>query len=221
MNGHIESQPRRRRLRDNIIRGLGALLLLVAAVLVMIYGNKLLSSPKESSADQPLDAPPATIEEVRAIGRLEPLDNTVNGLSQGEMARDFTLPDLDGNDITLSHFLGQPVIINIWATWCAPCRIEMPELEEALHRYEDDNLVILALNFDETAEQVNEFFNVEMKLSFTPLLDDGAVIDAYDDLGVLPTTFFIDPSGMIVAVHRGPMTGAQIDQYMAAVLATS
>lgn len=142
-----------------------------------------------------------------------------SGLLVGDQAYNFTLDDLDSNPVSLADFRGQPVIVNFWATWCAPCRIEMPELQEAYEKYKDDGLVILALNQDEPADVAHSFFYDEMDLTFTPLLDEGsAIATSYSSFGVLPSTFFIDSDGVVQAIHRGPVTLGQIEDYLAEML---
>ncbi len=141
-------------------------------------------------------------------------------LAVGDEAYDFNLSDLEGKPVRLADFRGQPVIINFWATWCAPCRIEMPALQEAFDTFQDDELVILALNQDETAEVASEFFYDEMGLTFTPLLDEGSAISTeYGSFGVLPSTYFVDVTGVVTAIHRGPLTMNQIENYLAGMLA--
>lgn len=151
-------------------------------------------------------------------------DNSVSQnrgpLAVGDTAYDFSLQDLDGNTHTLSDLRGQPVIINFWATWCAPCRIEMPELQAAFERYEDDGLVILALDNDESPDAVRSFFYDEMDLTFTPLLDDGADVSDQYSVFNFPSTYFINAEGKVTAIHLGPMVESQIDGYMANTLPT-
>ena len=148
------------------------------------------------------------------------LPNNTDPLDVGSLAYDFTLQDLDGNSHTLSDFRGRPVIINFWATWCAPCRIEMPELQAAYERYQDAGLVILALDNDESPDAVRSFFYDEMDLTFTPLLDDGADVANLYSVFNFPSTYFVNADGKITAVHRGPMLESQIDGYMADTLVT-
>lgn len=132
----------------------------------------------------------------------------------GQQAPNFTLADLEGNEVSLADFEGRPVIINFWATWCGPCRIEMPELQETYEERQEEGLAILAVNMEETPEMVRRFFYDDLRLTFTPLLDrDGDVTDLYGVFN-LPTTYFVNPEGTIAAVHRGPLTGSQIDSYL-------
>lgn len=142
-------------------------------------------------------------------------------LTVGQPAPNFTLTDLNGNSHTLSALAGQPVIINFWATWCLPCRIEMPELQTTHEQYAEQGLVILALNQEEDPETVRRYFYDEMDLTFTPLLDErGDVSRLYTAFG-FPTTFFVNEAGMITAVHRGPLTQEQIEIYLAETIPAS
>lgn len=133
----------------------------------------------------------------------------------GSEAPGFVLADLAGNPVSLADFRGQPVIINFWATWCAPCRIEMPELQAAYEQYQADGLVILAVNREEDLATVQAYFVDEMGLTFTALLDEQAFAANVYNVFNMPTTYFVDPAGMVTAVHRGPMTKGQIDGYLA------
>ena len=91
----------------------------------------------------------------------------------------------------------------------------MPELQEAFDNYQDEGLIILALDQDEPVDRAREFFYDEMDLSFIPLLDDNsAVSTAYSSLNVLPTTYLLDPDGIVSAIHRGPLTMGQIERYL-------
>lgn len=139
----------------------------------------------------------------------------------GDTAVNFTLIDLDGNEVSLSDHAGQPIVLNFWASWCAPCRIEMPELQALHDDNQDVGLVILALNQAESADVARDFFIDEMELTFTnPLLDsEVSVADMY---GVrnLPTTVFISADGEITAVHRGPAVQSQFEGYLAQTIET-
>ncbi len=136
-------------------------------------------------------------------------------LQVGDLPYEFILQDLEGNTVRLSDFIGQPVLINFWATWCGPCRIEMPELQAAFEEYKEDGLVILALDQDESADAVKEFFFDEFDLSFTPLLDDDKLTaENYGTFGSLPSSFFVNENGEVTAIHRGPMVREQIEDYL-------
>ncbi len=124
---------------------------------------------------------------------------------------DFELPALDGESQRLSDYRGQWVVVNFWATWCKPCRKEIPDLSE-LHDSRDD-VTVLGLAFEDTEPADFEAFLESYPASY-PIL----VVDVYDppaDLGpprVLPTTHLIDGSGALVETWLGPVTSEMITE---------
>jgi len=196
--------------------------LLGAALSLLLFGGDLL--PQDSDSGEISDDSPLLdqVSELSSIGGGDtaspPRALKSEPLSIGDKAHAFTLSDLDGNLVSLSDFKGKPVIVNLWATWCAPCRIEMPVFQQAYERFQDDGLVILALDQDETLETVRNYFYNEMDLTFTPLLDEGSVVaSAYGSYNVLPSTFFIDSQGLVTEIHRGPVTLNKIEGVLAAM----
>lgn len=180
---------------------IGGLLILVAAAAALIFGDALFGGEA--------DAPETAVSDVT-------LPTGGGPVVVGDTAIDFTLTNLDGEEVALSDHLGQPIIINFWASWCGPCRIEMPELQALHDDFADDGLVILALNQEESGEVAADFFFDEMGLTFTnPLLDAEAEVAA--DYGVrnLPSTYFIAADGTVTAVHRGPAVKSQFEAYLA------
>ena len=124
-------------------------------------------------------------------------------------APDFTLTDLNGNRVSLSQFLGQPVVINFWATWCPPCRVEIPHLIEAYER-EQGQVVFLAISLDEPESVVRGFVE-EQGMPFTILLDDGGKVAATYRVNSIPVTLFISRDGMITARYVGQMSPSKIE----------
>jgi len=137
-------------------------------------------------------------------------------LQVGDRPYEFALKDLDGETVTLSRFIGRPVLINFWATWCGPCRIEMPEMQSVFEDYgESEGFLILALDQDESAADVGAPFD-ELDLTFQPLLDeDNETARSYGLQGTLPASVFINPEGEVTVIHRGVMTRGQIDDFLA------
>jgi cytochrome c biogenesis protein CcmG/thiol:disulfide interchange protein DsbE len=123
----------------------------------------------------------------------------------GFLAPDFTLATLDGQTTTLSQLRGRPVIINFWASWCPPCRKEMPALEKIYKDYKDQGLVILAVNSSnqDTRENAANFVTQNDLTFLIPLDETGEVNHVYQ-VQSLPTTFFVDANGII----GGPMAEA-------------
>ncbi len=131
----------------------------------------------------------------------------------GSVAPDFELPDVNGEMVRLSDFAGRPVILNFWATWCAPCRVEMPALQEAQAEFGDDGPVVLTINQEETAERVTEFFD-EIGLTLPALLDAEAEVGLAYSAIFLPTTVIVGPDGIVSAVHRGIISREELDGYL-------
>ena len=126
----------------------------------------------------------------------------------GALAPDFLLELAAGGETRLSAYRGQPVVLNFWATWCKPCRQEMPQFVQAYDKYKDDGLVIIGLNMQEGRSVIQPFAE-EYGMDFPVLIDrDGEVGDEYRLLG-LPTTYFIGADGVIKSVFTGPLTDEQ------------
>jgi thiol-disulfide isomerase/thioredoxin len=123
-----------------------------------------------------------------------------------ETAPDFTLTTLDGVAVSLSSLRGKPVLVNFWATWCPPCRAEMPDLDEVGREQAGTGLTIVAVNLQEEPAQVGGYLRTLGVTGVLPLLDrDGAVFKQYRVSG-LPTTVSIDRSGTVRDIHVGPLT---------------
>lgn len=194
------------------------MVLLGMAFAVLLFGNSLFGRQAPTSDEPILSQVPAFELSTPIVADIK--TNSGAGVKAGDIAPNFVLNDLEGNPVSLTDFRGRPVIVNFWASWCAPCKVEMPELQAAYEEYEDDGLVILALNQDEPAGTARDFFYEEMELTFTPLLDEHNVVSGlYSSLDVLPMTYFIDREGVVTAVQLGPVTSEQIDDYMKQVAA--
>ena len=114
----------------------------------------------------------------------------------GKLAPDFQLQNLDGQSVSLSDFIGKPVLINFWATWCPPCRAEMPHLQEISDEWSDKGLVLLAVNVGDSPSKVEKFMQ-DNNLSLPVLLDPKETIVQKYYIRALPTTFFIDTEGVV------------------------
>jgi len=125
-------------------------------------------------------------------------------------APDFTLQTLDGTTVTLSELKGQVALINIWATWCPPCRAEMPTIQATYEQYRDQGFTVLAVDLQEEPSRVAAFME-RYQLTFPALLDvDGKVSSDYRAYA-LPSSFFVDRDGRIRAVYRGPVPRSVLD----------
>jgi peroxiredoxin len=136
----------------------------------------------------------------------------------GGPAPEFALPDLGGQTVRLGDFKGRPVVINFWATWCAPCREEMPLLQEAYERYRERGLVVIAINMEEPESVVRRWVE-QGGFTLTFVRDaDGTQVKRYNVTSA-PTTYFVDSAGVIRDVKLGAVTRADLDGKVAALLA--
>ncbi len=128
----------------------------------------------------------------------------------GAPAPDFELTDLDGNAVRLSDYRGKAVLVNFWATWCGPCKAEMPLLQDRYTTLRDSGLVILAVNIGEDEALIRPYVE-DLGLDFAIVLDpELAVNDEYRVLGY-PTTITVDREGNVVDVHVGAWLDEQLD----------
>lgn len=144
---------------------------------------------------------------------IEPL----RGNPVGQRAPDFTLPALDGTSYTLSDIHDRPVLINFWATWCGPCRTEMPVIEDAYQAHKAQGLIVLAIDVEENSE-VAEVFAGWLGITF-PVLDDATgVVSRRYRVSALPTSFFVDGDRVVRAWQAGAMNEAALDRHLATIL---
>jgi peroxiredoxin len=116
---------------------------------------------------------------------------------------DFTLPDLQGNAVSLSNLRGKVVLLNFWATWCYPCRIEMPSMQALYQDYRDQGFTILAISSDVKGEDVVAPFVAEYGLTFPVLLDPGNVVGTRLRVPGIPMSYLLDKHGRIAGTEIG------------------
>lgn len=137
----------------------------------------------------------------------------INPNSMKVSALDFKLKDLNGKEVSLSQFKGKRVFLNFWATWCPPCKAEMPEIEAIFKETKDSDLVILAVNIGEDKSTVKSFMD-KNKYNFSVLLDTDNSIATKYNIQSIPTSFFIDKDGVVVSRHIGTMNKTQMETYI-------
>ncbi|HEX9991220.1 MAG TPA: redoxin domain-containing protein [Chloroflexia bacterium] len=145
------------------------------------------------------------------------------GARVGALAPDFTLVDaLTGESVSLASLKGKPVWINFWATWCPPCRQEMPQMQQFYEKYHAQGLAIVGVNVQESDSQVQQYVK-EGAYTWTFVLDpEGTTTDRYL-IGGLPSHFFIDAEGVVQAVHMGGLENmaghkAPVEEYLAKIM---
>jgi len=139
---------------------------------------------------------------------------------EGFLAPDFTLELLGGGDVTLSELRGKGVVINLWASWCPPCRAEMPAIQRVYEKTRERGLEVLAVNttFQDSEPAAADFIQ-ELGLTFPVPLDRSGAVSRQYQLRALPSTFFVDREGIIRKVTiGGPMSEATIQTAVEEIL---
>ena len=145
----------------------------------------------------------------------------------GSLAPDFEISDFDGSRQRLSDYRGKPVLLNFWATWCIPCQIELPEMQELLDRHKDE-LAIITVNRAEPLDRAENFFrnieklNGEPGISFTVdgMDPDDTLYNEYRGLG-MPVSVFIDANGKVVKVFNGLIDLSIMEESLAEAVASA
>jgi thiol-disulfide isomerase/thioredoxin len=134
----------------------------------------------------------------------------------------FTLRDVTGRDVTLSSLKGKVVLLDFWATWCGPCKIEIPWFIEFQNKYAKDGLQVVGVSVDDTIDKLKPFV-AEMKMNYPILqgLGHDEVQDAYGPIWGIPVTVMISRDGKICAKHTGMSTKAAFEQEIKALLASA
>lgn len=142
---------------------------------------------------------------------IEAEENEIVGIKRGNIAPDFQLETLEGETVTLSDFRGEKIMVNFWASWCPPCRAEMPDMQKVYEKY-DATILAINLTSTETSEKDVKSFVDEFGLTFPILLDRN--IEVADIYGIqpVPTSFFIDRQGRIANIVIGPMNEDRLVQ---------
>jgi len=137
----------------------------------------------------------------------------INQNSIKTKAPDFKLKDLDGNELSFNNLRGKKVFLNFWATWCPPCKAEMPEIEKLYQETKNSDLVIVTIEIGEPLSDVKAFIG-NNNYNFKVLLDSNQSVAAQYGISAIPTSFFIDKEGNIISKHTGPMNTDQMKEYI-------
>jgi thiol-disulfide isomerase/thioredoxin len=153
---------------------------------------------------------------------IQDIGNTVTDKSEPEksnvaVAPNFTATTLTGDVVTLQDYKGKAVLLNFWASWCYPCRNEMPLIQDAYDYYKDQGFEVLAINFREKEDAIHKYLDENPTFNFPVLLDDGAINDLYK-VQNLPTSFFINSDGTIESHYRGEMSEEALHVFIQEIL---
>ncbi len=126
----------------------------------------------------------------------------------------FAVRQLDGKTFRMSEHRGRPLVLDFWATWCAPCRASMPHLDRIQQRYVDDGLVVLGLSVDDADPAVVRRFAERLKVHFRMAMADEKLLDRYGPIRQIPTTFFINRRGEVVRRTVGYLDPETLEAYV-------
>ncbi|MBI1899379.1 MAG: TlpA family protein disulfide reductase [Acidobacteria bacterium] len=127
----------------------------------------------------------------------------VKGEKERKPAPEFALKDADGRAASLRDYRGKVVLLNFWATWCGPCKIEIPWFAEFEQKYKDRGFAVIGISLDEEGWSVVKPYITEMKVNYRMLVGNDSVSELYGGVESLPTTFVIDRQGKIASAHVG------------------
>ena len=134
----------------------------------------------------------------------------VPAITPASLAPDFTLHTMDGPNLRLKEQRGRVVMVNFWATWCGPCRQEMPQLNKLYEKYRASGFVLLGVNVDDDTRNAADVA-AKLGLKFPVLLDTDKTVSRQYDLATMPSTVLIDRDGKVRYVHRGYVSGYEDD----------
>ena len=130
------------------------------------------------------------------------------------LAPSFTVRALDGRSVRLSDYKGKAVVLDFWATWCAPCRASLPHLNEVQGRFSKQGLVVLGLSVDDAEPQTVRRFADKLGLKFRMAMADERVLDLYGPIRTIPTTFFINRRGEVTRRVVGYIDSETLEGYV-------
>lgn len=202
--------------KDRILRLMGVAAIVGLSILLLWRADILF---RDTSEDIEItdESGQQVVLEIRAADTSVETPNPLGldvGVDEGKLAPNFEASTFDGERVQLADFRGRPVFLNFWASWCAPCRAEMPAIQAVLDQYEDQGLVVLAVDNGERFEPARGFVE-ELKLDFTEFgLDPGQDVIGRYRVVSMPTSVFIDAKGVITRIHAGQATEQQMEEFV-------
>ncbi len=143
---------------------------------------------------------------------------SVSPMNDRKVAPDFVAKDTRGADLKLSDYRGKVVLVNFWATWCGPCRIEIPWFVEFEKSYSDRGFTVIGVSMDEEGWEAVKPFIAQQRVNYPVVIGTDALTQAYGDISSLPTTFLIDREGEIAARHVGLVSKSAYESEIASLL---
>lgn len=145
------------------------------------------------------------------LERLDPFSAPLYPAKREAKARDFTVTLVSGESFSLSDHKGEVVVLNIWATWCAPCAEEVPDFVDLYEKYKEQGLVVLGVSIDKQGESVVKPFMEKHQMSYPVVIDRGTIMDKYGPTMGIPTTYVIGPKGNLQYFAVGALTKKELE----------
>ena len=187
--------------RNKILVGLIVVIAFAGLITISVFFSSPPPQANDNTNEEQVQQPQN--EEENQKEKDEEKEEIPVGLETGQKAPDFTLSNMENEETSLSDYRGQKVFLNFWATWCPPCRIEMPDMQKLYTEHED--ITVLAVNLQEDKDTVSDFL-VSNKLTFPVVLDKNREVGNEYLIRSIPTTFILDENGIIRDKHIGALT---------------
>lgn len=202
------------------------ILVLIAGITAMIWSGVMAYRIRKSLNTPPTTAMtmghPANAGNVSRSTPVDPSSPAAQGLPdlRGKRAPAFTLKTLDGKTVSLSDYKGKAVLLNFWATWCGPCKLEMPWLIDLQKKYAAQGFTVLGISEDDGAPKNVADFAANMGVNYPVLMDNDKISDSYGGVDYLPTSYYIGRDGKVVLEVGGIISQSDIDADIQKILAT-
>lgn len=138
-----------------------------------------------------------------SCGSTESVRAAVKPVKERKTAPEFTLKDAEGKSVKLSDYKGKVVLLNFWATWCGPCKLEIPWFIDFEKRYKDRGFAVVGISMDEDGWEAVKPYIEEKKVNYRVMIGSDALADLYGGVQSLPTSFIVDQQGRIASIHVG------------------
>ncbi len=182
-------------------RRIGLIVVMVAGISLLVWAGVHNARERHLDMQKTNDAKAALVPEKPGDA-----DGPAQPKLVGKMAPAFTLVDLDGKKVSLADFKGKPVFVNFWATWCEPCKLEMPWIEDFHKKYEAQGLVILGISTDDGSKDLVAKTAKKLGVTYPILLKNDKIEDAYG-LEYMPQSFYVDKTGKVLIATAGITDG--------------